>query len=274
MKNVLILIPFLTLLFSACEPERLPADKVRGKIILEFKHSVDGQSLIKDSLAFINEAGNIYEVNELKYFISDVFLTDNSGKQLLLDDEKVIHYVDIDIPGTEKWKVFDPIPEGTYDSIVFVFGLNEARNVSFAFVNPPEVNMFWPDILGGGYHYMMINGKWIDPENKTTPFDFHLGIGQLYSGITTSVDSITGFVHNYFRVALPLSGLKIEDNTTHTITLEMNIASWFKTPHIWDFNLWGGYIMQNQTAMKNACENGCDVFSISGITKTKNAKSE
>ena len=34
------------------------------------------------------------------------------------------------------------------------------------FVNPPEVNMMWPDVLGGGYHYLMLNGKWKTPENN------------------------------------------------------------------------------------------------------------
>jgi hypothetical protein len=24
------------------------------------------------------------------------------------------------------------------------------------FVNPPEVNMAWPEVLGGGYHYLML----------------------------------------------------------------------------------------------------------------------
>ncbi len=42
----------------------------------------------------------------------------------------------------------------------------------------------------------------------------------------------------------------------------MNIDSWFKTPHTWDFNNTGGMMMQNQDALKSACENGFDVFSI------------
>jgi hypothetical protein len=42
----------------------------------------------------------------------------------------------------------------------------------------------------------------------------------------------------------------------------MNLESWFKGPHNWDFNGWGGDIMQNQAAMAVGCENGMDVFSL------------
>jgi len=265
MKHYITLLLLFTVVFLSCEPEVQTEENNNGKIILKFIHQVNAENLVKDSLMYVNDAGNFYGVNEIMYFISDVALETNSGKQVFLNKEKIIQYVDNDIPETQTWNVFDPIPEDTYDSIHFIFGLNEERNQSFAFVNPPEVNMFWPDILGGGYHYLMINGKWINEENKVTPFDFHLGIGQLYSGVTTSVDSITGFVHNYFRVALPLSGMIILPDSSRTITIGMEIDSWFSTPHTWDFDYWGGYIMQNQEAMRTACENGIDVFRIVSI---------
>jgi len=265
MKHLPPVILLLCLFFAACEPEIIKPEKAGGKIVIAFLHHVDSSPLITDSLCYVNEAGNVYEVNELKYFISDVYLIRNGEQSVHIEDETAIHYTDIDIPATLSWKVYDTVPEGTYDSISFIFGLNEVRNVSFAFVNPPEVNMFWPDILGGGYHYLMLNGKWKNPEGNTTPFDFHLGIGQIYSGTTTSVDSITGYVQNYFKVTLPVAGLEIKKNTTRTIGLVMNIESWFCTPHVWDFNVFGGYIMQNQEAMYRAVENGRDVFEIGSI---------
>lgn len=262
MKYPGIIALLIMLLFAACKPEILETRKNGGKLVIEFDHRVDGSALKTDTLCYINEAGNQYEINEVKYFISDVYLKQNGGKSVHIDDETAIHYTDIDIPSTLTWNVFDTIPEGVYDSISFIFGLNEQRNISFAFVNPPEVNMFWPDILGGGYHYMMINGKWKNEQGTTTPFDFHLGIGQLYAGTTTSVDSITGYVPKYFEVTLPLSALKVETNSTRTIKFVMNINSWFSTPHTWDFNSWGGYIMQNQEAMQAVKENGFDVFKL------------
>lgn len=261
MKHLEVLLFSVLFFVVSCQPEVNPPAASGGKLVLGFTHSVDGHALQTDSILYVNEAGNLYGVNEVKYFISDAMLYNRSGDYFAFNDEKVIHYVDTDLPETLKWQVFDPIPQGVYDSLIFIFGLNETRNQSFVFVNPPEVNMFWPDILGGGYHYLMINGKWKTPDNQVAPFDFHLGIGQIYSGSTSSVDSITGFVHNYFRVAIPLNGLSMEDKVTRLIHLNMNINSWFCSPNTWDFNVWGSYIMQNQAAMKTASENGVDVFS-------------
>ena len=153
-----------------------------GHITIKFTHHVDQQPIQLNTMMYINAAGNPYEVSEVMYFISDVTLYRSDGMIFLIDDWKDIHYVDLDIPSTLTWEVFDDIPEGTYDSITFIFGIPEEKNESFMFVNPPEDKMMWPDILGGGYHYMMINRKWLDEGQIEQLYNFHLGIGQLYKG--------------------------------------------------------------------------------------------
>lgn len=258
----MFLLPLFLVHFS-CKPQEGEPEPVGGKIVINFGHEINAAPLITDTMIYVNAAQNHYKVSELMYFVSEVALRNSAtGEKFFINDEKKIHYVDIAIPATLQWKVFDEIPAGSYDSVSFIFGLNETDNVSFAFVNPPEVNMFWPEILGGGYHYLMLNGKWLNNSGKEEPFDFHLGIGQLYSGVTQSTDSITGFVHNYFTVSLPLADFTITKGETRSIDLVMNVDSWFCTPHVWDFNEWGGYIMQNQEAMATAAANGRDVFSI------------
>jgi hypothetical protein len=42
----------------------------------------------------------------------------------------------------------------------------------------------------------------------------------------------------------------------------MNIEKWFESPHVFDFNYWGGAIMQNHAAMQVVKENGWDVFAL------------
>jgi hypothetical protein len=95
------------------------------------------------------------------------------------------------------------------------------------------------------------------------PFNFHLGIGQLYKGNGYNVDSIYAFVQNYFTVSLPGSSFELADKEKLTFRLTMNIERWFENPHVWDHNYWGGAIMQKQPAMQMARENGWDVFTIS-----------
>ncbi|MBU0487698.1 MAG: hypothetical protein KKA07_18285 [Bacteroidetes bacterium] len=255
------------LLLLACKKEK-PNPQViveTGKIKLSFAFFNQGQPQIFDELNYTNSAGNQYLVNEIQFFVSEVNLYSHDGKVVNIDDWEIDHYVDTDIPDTHTWEVFDPIPAGLYDSIAFRFGISEARNQSFMFVNPPESYMFWPEFLGGGYHCMKLNGKWVDTSSTLLPFDFHLGTGQIYSGNTTDVDSITGFVHNDFRVSLPLSAFSIGKDQTVHITLRMNVEKWFCEPHVYDHNIWRGDIMQKQAAMQIVKENGWNVFTISSI---------
>jgi hypothetical protein len=252
----------LLLINVSCNNDEPDDNTTSGHISFSFTHLVDGLALQKDNMKYVNAAGNPYEINQVMYFISDVTLHKSDGTKKLISDWKDIHYVDIDIPETLKWDVYDDIPAGAYDSVSFVFGITGEKNKSFMFVNPPEVNMMWPDILGGGYHYMMINGSWKDDANVIKSYAFHMGIGQLYKSNVIEVDSIYAFVQNYFSVKLPNSAFTVEANKTRQIEIIMNIDSWFKTPHIYDHNYWGGAIMQNQPAMQMAKENGVDVFKI------------
>lgn len=263
---ILVLPAFAIMTFCCKKPhENAPAAKT-GSVKFIFTHLVDGQALQKDTMKYINEAGNPYEINQLMYFISDVTLHKSDGTKKIIEDWEDINYVDIDIPSTLVWDVYDDIPVGAYDSVSFTFGINAEKNVSFMFVNYPEANMMWPNVLGGGYHYMMINGKWKDTANAVENFNFHLGIGQLYhSNAIDNVDSIYAFVQNYFNVTLSNSKFTINEGATRQIEIIMNVDSWFKTPNVFDFNFWGQNIMQNQAAMQAAKENGADVFSVGAI---------
>ncbi len=54
----------------------------------------------------------------------------------------------------------------------------------------------------------------------------------------------------------------MESNNILEFDIIMHIENWFKDPHIYDHDVWGGYIMQNQDAMQIVKENGYNVFSV------------
>lgn len=252
-----------SLIISSCKKDQTIEANTSGKIQIQFTHSMGADSLVLNNNQYINEAGNHIEINELMYFISDVRLHLHNGSTKLINGQTAIHYVDLSLPNSLTWNVFDSISQGGIDSVTFTFGLSPARNKSYAFVNPPESNMAWPDILGGGYHYMMLNGKWIDPSQTEQVFNFHMGIGQNYTDtVNYNTETITGYVHNNFDVTLATPNLTIVTNKTAKLCINMDILSWLKTPHTWDFNYWGGAIMQNQRALNTVKENGFDVFSV------------
>jgi len=262
---LLTLFSVILIAFYSCKkdepiPDENPSEK-SGKLIFKFNHVIDGQNIDYDTIKYVNEAGNKYGVNVIQYFVTDVTLHKSGGTSMMIDDWTDFAYVDTDIPTTLTWEVFDPIPIGNYDSITFTLGFNEVKNQSFMFVNPPEVNMVWPVYLGGGYHYLKINTKWIDTTGLARGCAWHLGIGQTYdsSGI------VNGFIQNYFTVGLPNSSFEITENNTKEIQIVMNVENWFKNPNTYNFDDFGGDIMQTQAAMILGCENGHDVFTIGYI---------
>ncbi|MDP2424112.1 MAG: hypothetical protein Q8M23_07180 [Bacteroidales bacterium] len=229
---------------------------------ISFSHKVDGELLQEDQMIYTNAAGNRYEVIEVMYFLSDLKLHRNDGTTVAPASWNDIHYVDTHIPSTFLWTVPGEIPPGTYDSITFTFGIAKEKNKSFLFVNPPEVNMAWPDVLGGGYHYLMLNGWWRDLVGVRQSFNFHLGIGQIYQNNSGQVQDIIGFVHNAFTLTPTGPSFTIGSGQTLETELTMHLESWFSTPHVYDHNYWGGAIMQNQAAMQVGCENGRDAFTV------------
>lgn len=262
--NYLFYLLILSILSSCVEkdPDVEPLIPT-GKISFSFHHYCDNLALDYDIRKYVNQAGNEYMVNEIQYFISDVTLINfATGGDYTINAWKDIHYVDSDIPTTQEWSVFDAIPKGTYTGIRFTFGINEEKNQSLMFTDPPESLMFWPEYLGGGYHYLKLNGKWLDTNQLERPFNFHLGIGQIYD---PQSGEITGFIQNYFDIEVPGSGFEIIEGQETQINIVMHVDRWFKNPHTWDHNYWGGDIMQKQDAMKVGCENGVDVFEVLSV---------
>lgn len=259
-KFVLLLAGSLMILFFITCKDDNPE---KGSLTFHFQELVDNNPLVVDSMKYTNEAGNEYLITEVQYFISNLKIHYQDGLTYSVAQDEGIHYVDSDIPGTHTWEILEEVPAGTIDSISFTFGMNEEDNFSGRFADPPESNMFWPDELGGGYHYMKLNGKWLTTNAEISPFNFHLGIGQLYD----NNGNVTEFVQNYFRVNCYLAIYssfiaQIKADEMNHLSISMNIESWFKSPNTWDFNNMGGMMMQNQEALHKACENGFDVFAI------------
>jgi hypothetical protein len=243
----------ISLFIVSCGKERVKS--VAPQFV--FKHNVNGFGLQKGVMNYTNQAGNLYEVDELQYFISEVTVKMADGQVMPITSDNTIHYVDIDIPSTLTWSPKDRLPVTDYASITFVFGIVEAKNKNGLFVNPPERDMFWPDMMGGGFHNMKMNGKWLAENDTIKAFNLHLGTG------VTDVPSVT--YQNYFSVTLPLN---VRAGTlSNKFTLTMNIEKWFEAPNVWNWNVIGGQIMQNQDAMHKACENGVNAFQVSLETK-------
>ena len=113
--------------------------------------------------------------------------------------------------------------------------------------------MEWPEMMGGGYHHMKLEGRYIDRNNQ--PFNF-----LCHSGGLDKVDYS-------FRVTLDLAGRSVPEAGA-TIPLQMEIAEWFTGPNTWDLNDYFNDahrgIMSDAAAQASLKQNGAGVFSIGG----------
>jgi hypothetical protein len=161
-------------------------------------------------------------------------------------DGNVPHYIDLSTPSMLLWTSERFIPTGVYDSVVFNFGLLPACNVSGYFVNPPESNMFWPDMMGGGYHFMKIDGRWKnESDTQFNTFGLHLGGGDVQA-VRLS------FAQKIF----------ITENDVIKKDFDMALDKWFNITPFWDFNIYGGAIMQDTVARQVLINRIVDIFSV------------
>ena len=250
--KILSLFLLSSLFLFSCNKEKT------GKLAIRFTASVDDKPLTFNEMIYRNASGNLYSIDEVKYFISELVLINKDGEKFHLKRDKDIHYVNhAEGDPSLEWKIEDFFPIGEYRTVSFIFGLSREKNTPNAFVNPPESNMAWPSALGRGYHYMQINGKWSPDEVRELPLNIHTGIS-----VVVSPDSLKSEYHNYFTISISDTKFEIKENKTTEITLDMNINQWFTNPENYDFSDYGTGIMGNDKAQKILQKNGWNVFKI------------
>jgi len=231
--------------FSSCktdEPED-PTESKNTEVKINFNHFVDANPVEIDTMKYINAHGDTFSIRTIKYFISRMTFHRDGKSDVTLSD---MHYVEHAIPETESYTFKTKIPDGTYTGISFTYGFVNADNKSNMFSTPPEFQMFWPENMGGGYHYQKIEGQYYDDGIKKF-FNFHAG----------GLDKTDYSIH----MVLPNSGFKVVNNKV-SIELDMEMQNWFKTPVVWDFAYFGAAIMGNHEAQQTIQKNGKDVFTV------------
>ena len=214
---------------------------------INFQHVIGNQNVIysNDSIIYQNEQGTMYSVRRLLYVLSDI--------TLFFEDELPLNFSDLIFINTDAVetlsKTFDNLPS-LCTGISFRLGLSSVNNIDNFFVdfeNDFHVLMLWPNLTAignntfqGGYHYMKLEGKYINSEGEPNFYNTH-------TGPTNGMDFSNSHIFSF-----PPSS---------SIFVTMNINNWYNNP-IYDFNTFGSAIMDNDTAQSNLYENAIDVFSI------------
>lgn len=219
----------------------VPVEK-DSKVNITMVHMVTNSFVEFDKIQYINTFGNLYSVATLKYFISDIYFHKSDGTSIYIDDE---FYVDARDQSTLTFMPETKIPAGDYTSISFIFGISESKNIDGAFPDSPENAMEWPTPLGGGYHYMKLEGK-VDSSGVFNNFQAHTG--------PTFGNS------NFVNVSLPVSAFSTTGDNTF-INIIMDINKWWTNPNTLDLNEMT-MVMGNQEMQEKLKANGEDVFTV------------
>ncbi|MEN8247869.1 MAG: MbnP family protein [Bacteroidota bacterium] len=236
MRPLTVISIFLFLLVGCKDDPYDNPDKVA--LTFEFTHFVDGAPVAMDQLIYQNALEQDFSIKTIKYFISDVKLYKSDNTVISLND---IHYIDGRDSTTVSYTFTNKIHEGDYTKISFVHGLTPINNVTGSLGLDLDRLMEWPIPMGGGYHYMKLEGAYLTEGNY---FNFHAGA---FEGIPYEID---------INIEKPFSVVGDKLN----IKLVMEIQNWFTDPIDWDFNYFGPAIMDNHEAQETIQANGHNVY--------------
>ncbi|MBE2290422.1 MAG: hypothetical protein IAE95_12760 [Chitinophagaceae bacterium] len=241
MKRLQFVLIIMVFSFVACRKDTTPPLASSGEIRVAVGHLVEGTPLLPDSLRWQNQAGETYGVERLQYYLSN-FRFYSNGK--LVHTNNSIKYIDAFIDSTRAFTI--PLAgaiTGRCDSVSFLLGLDTVTNVSFSL--PPTLqnsDMGWPNNMGGGYHFIKMEGHWRDG-SALNGFALHVG-------------------RNGYAIPMGCRcSMDLTNATIRLLPLSMNVNEWFRTPAIYSLSTDGSNSMNNMTLMRKLCNNATDAFS-------------
>ncbi len=232
-----------------------PTTSTTAKLTFKINHLYNNQAIMFDTILYTNAAGNNHSITRLRYIISNIRLYKSNGDSVMIDG---YHFVDYKgDPASDTYAPGVSIPKDNYTGIAFIFGLDSADNISNAYPDLNAANWNWPEMLGGGYHFMQFEGNFIDTTGGTTGFAYHMGTARKI----TPTDTI--FEQNWFLARLQNSSVNITGDAT--VFINMNLEQWFENPHTWNLDTLNNMMMPNYAAQKLMNDNGRSVFTFGGV---------
>ncbi|MDA9992600.1 hypothetical protein N9E58_01065 [Flavobacteriaceae bacterium] len=153
-KKILAIICFSIVITSCSEDKDIILNPVA--ITLNFNHSWNGTEITNadfGQLKFTNENDQMLSIERLRYVVSEVSLTHESGEVTVLNDYNLV-----DLTNNEgmSFRTSEGILPGEYSAVTFRFGLKRADNTDGAYPDLNTANFNVPAPLGGGLSFYAI----------------------------------------------------------------------------------------------------------------------
>lgn len=255
MKIRLILTLFL-LTFFGCESDNDDNEIATTSINFTFVHKW-GETMVTNedfnTIQFTNAFGNKLSIERLRYLISKIKLTTSNGEVIALDEYTL---VDLEDPNTLSFTSNQMINVGNYTKVSFIFGFTNEDNTDGTYSDLNSASWNVPAMLGGGYHYMQLDGKYQNNAGIESGYNYHAIRAADNPGPNPTFPQDTFFEVN-------LGAITLTENTQ--ITIRMDIDQWFENPYLWDLNVYNQMLMPNSAAQILMYDNGQNVFNLESV---------
>lgn len=230
-----------------------------GELTLNFTHNFDGTAVTAadfDQLSYTNLNGDVLSITKMQYLISDVRLYKTNGDSIYIQG---YHLVDMEDNASLSYVLPKMIDIGNFNGIGFNYGFNAEDNVDGAYPDLNAASWSSPMMLGGGYHQMKFEGRFIDMNMDTTGFQYHnlSTIRQISNGDTT-------FHENWANISMNKA---FTTTGNANIEVKMDIKQWFENPNTWMLDSNYTMLMPNYEAQVMMKENSSSVWSLGDITE-------
>ena len=254
MKQSYVILALIMILFG-CNSD---SDDVVGpvNVTMAFSHYWDETAVTSsdfNSLKYTNAHGELMSIERLRYLISDITFTKTDGQTILLEGYNL---VDVTNQTNLSFTPNEKIAAGSYSNVSFVFGLVNEKNNDGTYTDLNAASWNVPAMLGGGYHYMQLDGKFINSNNQSQGYNYHAIRANDNAGANPTFPQDT-----FFRVDLGA----ITVATDVEINVAMHIEEWFENPNTWDLNMYNQMLMPNSEAQIMMYENGQNAFTLESI---------
>jgi len=259
MKKIALLLA-MTFVAFACnnDDDDNTITPVNTTVNFSFTQNFNGSNITNadfDTTVYTNEHGEELTLSKLVYLISDITFTSSSGEVFDAGDYNLVDARN----GTGL--IFTPdiiIPEGEY-VVSFTYGFDDEDNIDGAYLDlnvADGVGWGVPMALGGGYHFMRMEGMYTNSDGDDVAYQYH--------NIRAAMPGTDPLVTMDTSIEVNLGIINIAQGTN--IEVKMSVAEWYRNPNLWDLNELYTVLMPNYDAQIMMFENGQTVFSLGDVT--------
>jgi len=236
--------------FSACKEDGNGEVEETATLNLELSHTVGGEALVFNTQVYSNALGEKYNIQDFKYYLSNIKLRNASDGTFFLEPESY-HLVQAE-EGNNFVIVIENIPLGKYSQLEFAIGVDNATNTSTDRLGAldPSNEMAWD--WNTGYKFLLLEGKYGTAED------------QLNEGLVYHIGGDANYRILKFDLKTNGDELELKANQEHSIALDADVAAIFAAPNPVSFAE-HPVVMHDPFSQKVADNYAANMFSLSTL---------